>query len=521
MKIGNTEYDHACDDNGNMRFETTSRHFEWNHADQMKAFRTQTEGAEPTVHAHYFYDAEGRRLKKLVRTQGGQVEVTHYIDGIFEHHRWGAGPQASENNHVHVLDDKQRIALMRVGPGHPDDRGPAVQFHLCDHLGSSNVIIDESTAFINREEFTPYGETTFGSFARKRYRFTGQEQDEESGLNHHGARYYAPWLGRWANSDPAGIAGGYNLFAYAFDNPVMLADPLGTQPAEEPIFVGYETIYVTGTAPPDVYGSAVAGGFSRVLPTEEEHKGNLASENNSRLYDWTLEGQNQRFEWQWNREEAQARWDKHARSEFEHFSTLKIAELKKQQRLMGAANRFWWVALVGSALGAAGAFAPAADLVVVGTSTGAGTEAGITASVIHTVTFWQHMSRDVAPDASHDPNASAIGANRRLDQARGTAREGAITDALESLRSGSPTPQASYFRDSLEAEYGREAVVEFMDTGELPRGIDFSHLFSAAEYPEFAHRSELGVLVDATEHRLGHHGGNTSIPLHGIPRGRR
>ncbi len=174
-----------------MRSETTSRHFEWNHTDQMKAFRTQTDGAEPSVHAHYLYDAAGQRVKKLVRKQGGQVEVTHYIDGVFEHHRWGSGAQAGENNHVHVMDDKQRIALVRFGTAHPDDRGPAVQFHLGDHLGSSNVVVDSGGALVNREEFTPYGETSFGSFARKRYRFTGKERDEESGLNYHGARYFA------------------------------------------------------------------------------------------------------------------------------------------------------------------------------------------------------------------------------------------------------------------------------------------------------------------------------------------
>ena len=91
LKIGDNPYDYGFDVNGNMRSETTSRHFEWNHADQMKAFRTQTEGAEPSVHAHYLYDATGQRVKKLVRKQGGQIEITHYIDGVFEHHRWGGG----------------------------------------------------------------------------------------------------------------------------------------------------------------------------------------------------------------------------------------------------------------------------------------------------------------------------------------------------------------------------------------------------------------------------------------------
>src|SRR5439155_26153559 len=130
MQIGQAGYDYAFDASGNMRSEASSRHFEWNHSDQMKVFRTQTEGAEPSVYAHYLYDSAGQRVKKLVRKQGGQVEVTHYVDGVFEHHRWSGQPKAGENNHVHVVDDKHRIALVRLGDAHPDDRGPAVQFHL-------------------------------------------------------------------------------------------------------------------------------------------------------------------------------------------------------------------------------------------------------------------------------------------------------------------------------------------------------------------------------------------------------
>ncbi|MGQ9869926.1 hypothetical protein [Leptodesmis sp.] len=81
------------------------------------------------------------------------------------------------------MDDQQRIALVRVGePLDQRDTTPAVQYHLGDHLGSSTVVIDGHGGWINREEYTPYGETSFGSFKWKRYRFTGKEQDEESGL---------------------------------------------------------------------------------------------------------------------------------------------------------------------------------------------------------------------------------------------------------------------------------------------------------------------------------------------------
>jgi RHS repeat-associated protein len=90
-------------------------------------------------------------------------------------------------------------------------------------------VVDGAGALVNREEFTPYGDTSFGSFARKRYRFTGKERDEESGLNYQGARYYAPWLARWTSCDPAGIADGPNLYTYVRNNPMRLVDPTGMQ----------------------------------------------------------------------------------------------------------------------------------------------------------------------------------------------------------------------------------------------------------------------------------------------------
>jgi RHS repeat-associated protein len=223
----NSPFTYTYDDNGNMISETTSRHFEWEHSDQMKVFRNQMNSSEPSVHAHYLYDAGGQRVKKLVRKQGGSFETTVYMDELFEHHRWG-NAQNEQNNQLHVMDDQQRVAMVRVGDPHPEDKGPRVQYHLGDHLGSSNLVVDEQAIFISREEYMPYGETSFGSFGRKRYRFTGKERDEESGLNYHSLRYYAVGLGRWISADPAGARDGQNLYTYNRQNPVRFVDPAGT-----------------------------------------------------------------------------------------------------------------------------------------------------------------------------------------------------------------------------------------------------------------------------------------------------
>jgi hypothetical protein len=69
-------------------------------------------------------------------------------------------------------------------------------YELADHLGSSAFCVGGDRAWFNREEYFPYGETSFGSFSRKRYRFVGMERDEESGLHFHSTRHYSSHFAR-------------------------------------------------------------------------------------------------------------------------------------------------------------------------------------------------------------------------------------------------------------------------------------------------------------------------------------
>ena len=231
MEVGTNPFSYETDVNGNMIRENNNRHFEWDHSDQLKAFAIQSGSSTPSVQAHYIYDFDGKRIKKLVRKQNGDYNSTVYIDGIYEHDYWKSNSTESENTHLHIMDDQQRIAVARIGEPFPDDTAPGitVKFHLGNHIGSSTVVIDETGGWITREEYTPYGESSFGSFALKRYRYAGKEKDEESGFYYYGARYYACWLGRWISPDPLKLSDNINLFRFVNNNPVVLFDPDGKE----------------------------------------------------------------------------------------------------------------------------------------------------------------------------------------------------------------------------------------------------------------------------------------------------
>ncbi|WP_435858156.1 SpvB/TcaC N-terminal domain-containing protein [Streptomyces umbrinus] len=183
----------------------------------------------------YVYDSAGQRVRKVTELAGGQVKDERVYLGTFEIYRaHGVNPLVRET--LHLMDDQRRIALVETRtegsePGVPRQR---IRYQFDNHLGSAVLELDGAAQIISYEEYAPYGSSTYQAArgtteAAKRYRYTGKERDEESGFYYHGARYYAPWLGRWTSCDPAGLADGVNPYRFVGNNPVILVDGDGRQ----------------------------------------------------------------------------------------------------------------------------------------------------------------------------------------------------------------------------------------------------------------------------------------------------
>jgi RHS repeat-associated protein len=164
---------------------------------------------------HYYYDGEGKRVKKVV---GSETTVFVYSSGrlIAEY-----STQAEQN--------------------------PAVHFTTTDHLGSPRIITDQFGQVTSRRDFMPFGEEIDPSVGNRsnaslqyssgdsvRQTFTGYQKDDETSLDFAEARMYENRYGRFTAIDPLLASGklgdpqSFNRYSYVENNPLSFTDKSGT-----------------------------------------------------------------------------------------------------------------------------------------------------------------------------------------------------------------------------------------------------------------------------------------------------
>ncbi len=178
-------------------------------------------------------DSDGCTLAEMesagfVQDQGWYFDGTSYVElknttvspwtGM-----WIVAQETASNSHAPTL-----LFPGKATPEVVAEEEQAVFYVHNDHLGTPQAITDENQIIVWQAEYDPFGKATVTTETiTNNIRFPGQYFDQETGLHYNYYRYYDPQTGRYIISDPIGLQGGLNTYAYVRGNPLSYSDPYG------------------------------------------------------------------------------------------------------------------------------------------------------------------------------------------------------------------------------------------------------------------------------------------------------
>jgi RHS repeat-associated protein len=171
----------------------------------------------------------------------------YYLNGLGERVRKGLSP--SGNNYYvydesgHLIGEYNGNTLIQetvwlgdipVATLRPKTGGVDIFYVHTDHLNAPRKVTRPSDNGIRWSwDRAPFGTTApnenpsgLGTFTYN-LRLPGQFYDAETGLNYNYFRDYDPAIGKYVQSDPVGLGGGINTYAYTGSDPVRFIDPFG------------------------------------------------------------------------------------------------------------------------------------------------------------------------------------------------------------------------------------------------------------------------------------------------------
>jgi len=204
--VGDHPASYTYDANGNVIHDGTYDYF---YGDDNRLYRIDDVGG--TI-ATYTHNAHGERVKK----DTGTVTYYHYdMSGRLLAELDGSGNTVRE----YVYLEDRPVAFLD---------GSTIYYIHGDHLGTPHVVTNGAQTVVWQARYKPFGEANVVvNTVDFNLRYPGQYFDAEIGLHYNYFRDYDPAIGRYLQSDPIGLAGGINTYAYANNNPLRFTDPDG------------------------------------------------------------------------------------------------------------------------------------------------------------------------------------------------------------------------------------------------------------------------------------------------------
>lgn len=207
------EYNLQYDANGNL-IQGKDKYFEYNTLNQL--WKVREGNINGNILEEYYYDQDGNRLLKIEYESGQVKQEIYYIDENYIQIVNSTGTF----NEVYYYDNSGLVAVNGT-----DSR---LKAYHSDHLGSTNLVTNESGSVVEEDYYEPYGNELQDS--NSRYTYTGKEKDS-TGLMDFKARQYNPEQGQFIQPDkqlpevydPQQL----NRYAYARNNPYKYVDKEG------------------------------------------------------------------------------------------------------------------------------------------------------------------------------------------------------------------------------------------------------------------------------------------------------